>query len=217
MSCGSNLASTSLGPTRSGKRWCGILGELYGGPPKTRFARDVGQVSVWGTQATHGDSGAQIPVTVSSATFAESRLLSLRTRQSAAYKGLHALLMATGAKDWKFHKTFDCTQYVALDVDVHHVFPQKWCDDNHIAPAPRESIVGAHLIDTDAPRAADFDRYFLARRRALLDLVEQDMGKRAQRDVDAGELTGGHEAPEAFAEEPNDPQNPDDLLVDDGG
>jgi hypothetical protein len=236
--------------------WCGILGELYGGATETRFARDVDQVPAWATQSTHGDSGAQIPVTVSGATFAESRLLSLRTRQSAAYKGLHALLMATGAKDWRFHKTFDHTQYVALDVDVHHVFPKKWCDDNRIAPDLRESIinktplaaktnrfvggaspgiyllkleasaginaqqldaiVGAHLIDTDALRAADFDRFFLARRQALLELVEQAMGKRAQRDVDAGELTGGDEAPEAFAEEPDDPQDLDVLLIDNG-
>ncbi len=236
--------------------WCGIIGELYGGATETRFARDVDQVPTWAIQATKGDSGAQVPVTVSGATFAESRLLSLRTRQSAAYKGLHALLMATGAKDWKFHKTFDRNQYVALGVDVHHIFPKKWCDDNRVSPALRESIVnktplaaktnrfvggaspaaylpklevaaginaqqldaivGAHLIDTDALRSADFDRFFLGRRQALLSLVEQAMGKRAQRDVDAGELTGGDEAPEAFAEEPDDPQDPDDLPADDG-
>jgi hypothetical protein len=235
--------------------WCGILGELYGGATETRFARDVDQVPDWATQPTHGDSGAQVPVTVSGATFAESRLLSLRTRQSAAYKGLHALLMATGAMDWRFHKKFDHTQYVTLDVDVHHVFPRKWCDDNRIAPALRESIVnktplaaktnrlvggaspavylpkleasagitapqldaivGVHLIDTDALRAADFDRFFLARRQALLELVEQAMGKRAQRDVDANELTGGDEAPEAFAAEPDDPPESAELLASD--
>lgn len=227
--------------------WCGILGELYGGSTETRFARDVDQVPAWASQATGGHSGVPVPVTVSGATFAESRLLSLRTRQSAAYKGLHALLMATGAKDWKFHKTFDRTQYVTLAVDIHHVFPKKWCNDNGIDAALRESIVnktplaaktnrfvsgaspasylpkleasagistgeldaivGAHLIDTAALRAADFDRFFLSRRRALLELVEQAMGKRAQRDVDAGELTGGEEAPEAFAEEPEDPDD----------
>lgn len=82
-----------------------------------------------------------------------------------------------------------------------------------------DAIVGAHLIDTDALRAADFDRFFLACRQALLELVEQAMGKRAQRDVDAGELTGGDEAPEAFAEEAeesDDPQDLDVLLVDNG-
>ncbi len=233
--------------------WCGILGELYGGATETRFARDVDQVPAWARAAVSGDA-AELPVTVSAATFAESRLLSLRTRQSAAYKGLHALLMARGAKDWRFNQTFDHTHYVALDVDIHHVFPKKWCDDNKIDPNLRESIVnktplaaktnrliggaspasyvpkleaaagitteeldgiiGAHLIDTAALRAANFQRFFLARRRALLELVELAMGKRAQRDVDAGELSGGDEAPEAFAPEREDPETSDEAPKD---
>ncbi|MET8087442.1 DUF262 domain-containing protein [Micromonospora sp. NPDC005237] len=235
--------------------WCGILGELYGGATETRFARDVDQVPAWARAVTSPDTAPELPGTVSGATFAESRLLSLRTRQSAAYKGLHALLMAGGAKDWRFHQTFDHTQYVALDVDIHHVFPKKWCDDNKIPRNLRESIInktplagktnrfiggaspaayvpklegaaaigsdeldaiiGAHLIDTKALRAADFDAFFLARRRALLELVETAMGKQAQRDVDAGKLTGGGEAPEAFAEEDDDPQDTDDANEDD--
>jgi hypothetical protein len=226
--------------------WCGILGELYGGATETRFARDVDQVPAWAMQATTRTE-ASTPVTVSGATFAESRLLSLRTRQSAAYKGLHSLLMSRGAMDWRFRKTFDHSQYVALDVDIHHIFPKKWCDENGVDHPLRESIVnktplaaktnrliggaspadyvpkleaaagvtaeeldsiiGAHLIETKALRAGDFKRFFVTRRQALLELVEQAMGKRAQRDVDAGELTGGDEAPEAFAEEPDDPDD----------
>lgn len=232
--------------------WCGILGELYGGTTETRFARDVDQVPAWAMQATNGDATGTVPYTVSAAAFVESRLLSLRTRQSAAYKGLHALLMSTGAKDWRFHQTFDRTHYTDLKVDIHHVFPKKWCIDNDIDDALRESIVnktplasrtnrliggaspasylpkleasagvspdeldqivGAHLIDTAALRAADFDSFFLARRQALLALVEQAMGKRAQRDVDADALSGGEEAPEAFAPEPDDLD--DDLEAD---
>ncbi|MBF5032789.1 DUF262 domain-containing protein [Micromonospora sp. ANENR4] len=232
--------------------WCGILGELYGGATETRFARDVDQVPDWALAATSGETEVPVPSTVSAATFAESRLLSLRTRQSAAYKGLHALLMAQGAKDWRFHKTFDHTQYIALDVDIHHIFPKKWCNDNGIPRNLRESIVnktplaaktnllvggaspatyvpkletaaginsdeldaiiGAHLIDTKALRHADFEAFFLARRRALLGLVEQATGKRAQQDVDAGALTGGEEAPEAFADEADDPESSDEFV-----
>ena len=232
--------------------WCGILGELYGGATETRFARDVDQVPTWTRQTVNGETGTAVPSTVTAATFAESRLLSLRTRQSAAYKGLHALLMGTGAKDWRFHQTFDKTHYTDLQVDIHHVFPRKWCIDNKIDDALRESVVNktplaaktnrliggaspatylpklessagvtaeqldrivrAHLIDTAALRAADFDSFFLARRGALLTLVEQAMGKRAQRDVDPDALSGGEEAPEAFAAEPDDPE--DDVETD---
>jgi len=38
------------------------------------------------------------------------------------------------------------------------------------------------------------------------------MGKRAQRDVDPEALSGGEEAPEAFAAEPDDPE--DDIETD---
>ncbi|WP_326563995.1 DUF262 domain-containing protein [Micromonospora peucetia] len=232
--------------------WCGILGELYGGATETRFARDVDQVPDWVRAGISGNTDVPVPATVLAATFAESRLLSLRTRQSAAYKGLHALLMAQGAKDWRFNKTFDYTQYLALDVDIHHIFPKKWCNDNEVPQNLRESIVnktplaaktnlliggaspatymrkleaaagldsdeldaivGAHLIDTKALRHADFEAFFLARRRALLGLVEQAMGKRAQQDVEAGALTGGEEAPEAFADEADDPEDTDVIV-----
>lgn len=61
--------------------WCGILGELYGSSTETRFARDVEQVPAWTR-----DSSAPNPLTVNDATFAESRLYTLRTRRSAAYR-----------------------------------------------------------------------------------------------------------------------------------
>ena len=75
-----------------------------------------------------------------------------------------------------------------------------------------DAIIGAHLIDTKALRHADFEAFFLARRRALLGLVEQATGKRAQQDVDAGALTGGEEAPEAFADEADDPESSDEFV-----
>src|SRR5665213_1990138 len=66
--------------------WCGVLGEMYGGTTETRFARDVEQVVPW------LDGGPE-PGTVADATFRAARLLTLKTRNSAAYKGVYALLM----------------------------------------------------------------------------------------------------------------------------
>src|SRR5699024_441254 len=60
--------------------WSGILGELYGSAIETRFARDIEQVPGWARQA----EGAPTPKTVEDAYFNESRLHSLRTRNSAA-------------------------------------------------------------------------------------------------------------------------------------
>lgn len=117
--------------------WCGILGELYGSAIETRFARDIDQVPVCARQ----DSDAVIPKTVEDAFFNESRLLSLRTRNSAAYKGIYALLMAQGTKDWIYNQPFDKADYLELKIDIHHIFPSAWCDRNSIAWEEKESIV----------------------------------------------------------------------------
>lgn len=122
--------------------WCGILGELYGGAIETRFVRDLEQVPAW----ARGDEAATTPNTVNDATFVESRLHSLRTRQAAAYKGIYALLLGNGARDWMADKALDKVQYTSLAVDIHHIFPKKWCDNNKIDDEHRESIVNKTAV-----------------------------------------------------------------------
>jgi len=116
--------------------WCGILGELYGGASETRFVRDLEQVPKWARGETD-----TAPSTVNDATFVESRLHSLRTRQAAAYKGVYALVLGHGAQDWMESKALDKVQYTSLQVDIHHIFPHKWCIDMAIDDERRESIV----------------------------------------------------------------------------
>ena len=69
---------------------CGIFGELYGSAIESRFAKDVLEVPVW-------LNGGPEPSTITDGRFRPERLRTLRTRLSAAYKGIHALLMAEGA------------------------------------------------------------------------------------------------------------------------
>lgn len=133
--------------------WCGVLGELYGGSIETRFARDVEQVPTWALAALDTAAAPTTPRTVADAGFRESRLLSLRTRNAAAYKGIYALLMAGGCKDWKYQQAFDQVQYANLAVDIHHVFPRAWCDKHKVDAALRESIVNK------TPLAATTNRY----------------------------------------------------------
>ena len=60
----------------------------------------------------------------------KDRLWTLRSRQSAAYKGLYALLLADGAKDWFSGSTISAITYFDDSIDVHHIFPQDWCKKN---------------------------------------------------------------------------------------
>lgn len=100
--------------------WCGVFGELYGGAIETRFARDLPEVLAW------IDGGAE-PVTVTDANFPPSRLLTLRTRNSAAYKGIYALLMRQGSKDFRTGDPIGVQAYFDEKIDIHHIFPQAWC------------------------------------------------------------------------------------------
>lgn len=120
--------------------WCGALGELYGSTTETRFSMDVAQVPEW---ALAGRTGAEVetPKTVGDAYFQESRLLSLRTARSAAYKAIYALLMAKGARDWKLDQAIDHATYLDQQIDIHHVFPKAWCERNGIDPNLRDCIV----------------------------------------------------------------------------
>lgn len=129
--------------------WCGILGELYGGAIETRFVRDLEQVPVW----ARDKPDAPMPRTLQDANFVESRLHSLRTRNAAAYKGLYALLLANGSRDWMKDKALDKVQYASLKVDIHHIFRQHWCQQQGIDDERRESIVNKTAIAYDTNRS----------------------------------------------------------------
>ena len=127
--------------------WSGVLGELYGGAIETRFARDLEQVVDW------VQSDGPAPGTVSAASFNSSRLLTLRTRNSAAYKGLYALLMRNGCLDWQKHKTISLASFFDYSIDIHHIFPKSWCNQNDdVDDAQRESIVNKTAISYDTNR-----------------------------------------------------------------
>jgi hypothetical protein len=126
--------------------WSGVLGELYGGAIETRFARDVEQVPDW------LGNGPQ-PRTVTEASFEASRLETLRTRNSAAYKGIHALLMRGGAQDWLKSTDIDMAAFFDLNVDIHHVFPRAWCKDQGIDQARSDSIVNKTPLSWDTNRS----------------------------------------------------------------
>ena len=114
--------------------WCGVFGELYGSATETRFAKDLPEVVQW-------VGGASEPDTVSQASFSPGRLHTMRTRQSAAYKGLYALLMRDGAKDFRTGDTIQLATYFNDEVDIHHIFPQGWFKDLGLTNPLMDSVV----------------------------------------------------------------------------
>ena len=65
----------------------------------------------------------------------------MRARQSAAYKGINALLMKAGAQDFRSGQKFDHTIFFGENVDIHHIFPKDWCKNQGIKPEVFDSII----------------------------------------------------------------------------
>lgn len=100
--------------------WCGVLGELYGGANETRYALDVQNFMEWTEQGNE-------PVTIRDASFAPVRLLSMQTRNSAAYKGVISLMMHENCRDFLSGDTINDTVYFDDNIDIHHIFPKQYC------------------------------------------------------------------------------------------
>ncbi|WP_327066319.1 GmrSD restriction endonuclease domain-containing protein [Kitasatospora sp. NBC_01302] len=116
--------------------WCGVLGEMYGGSTETRFTRDVEQLIAWIRRT------GEMPDTVGDAYFFPDRLDTLTTRNSAAYKGIYALLIKQGAVDWHF--TGAPLSPARLDehaVGVRQIFPKAWIAKQYGQELPANSIV----------------------------------------------------------------------------
>ncbi|HQD63446.1 MAG TPA: DUF262 domain-containing protein, partial [Defluviitoga sp.] len=134
--------------------WCGVFGELYGSANETRYALDMIQVTDWIRNITNN-----IPRTIYDANFSPDRLYTLRSRNSAAYKGVYALLMDDNIKDWLTATKIDFSTYFSEAIDIHHIFPVAWCRKNNIPQGYYDSIVNKtplsgrtnRIVSGDAP------------------------------------------------------------------
>lgn len=115
--------------------WCGILGEMYGGANETRYANDIDDM----VKVIRGE---EIPVrTINAAFFSSPRLLSLQTRQSAAYKGIMALLYKEGCRDFMKGTSMDVVKSMDETPDIHHIFPEAYCRKMHYPREKWNSII----------------------------------------------------------------------------
>ena len=128
--------------------WCGVLGEMYGGATETRFANDLEDCIAW--IENRPDSGS--PRTVQAAQLQAERLLSLRTRNSAAYKGMYALQMKHGARDFRTGQTIDVHAYMEDAIDIHRVFPRHWCSNHGVNQQVANCIVNKTALDAHTSR-----------------------------------------------------------------
>lgn len=115
--------------------WCGILGEMYGGANETRYANDIEDV----LDEINGKESAMR--TINAAFFSSTRLLTLQTRQSAAYKGIMALLYKEKCEDFMNATTIDLVNSMIQAPDIHHIFPEAYCKKQDLPRKKWNSIV----------------------------------------------------------------------------
>ncbi len=101
--------------------WCGIMGEMYGGANETRYANDIEDV----VAEIKGEESLQR--TVKASFFSATRLISLQTRNSAAYKGIMALVYREQCRDFMKGTTMDIVKSMDEAPDIHHIFPEAYC------------------------------------------------------------------------------------------
>jgi len=213
-----HLGERWLEPVIKGKLqrwfWSGVLGELYGGAVETRIALDFQDLLTWIFQP-----GAPEPKTIIDAGFQASRLDTLRTRTSAAYRGIYVLLQREGSQDFFWKVRMMDLDRDDRQIDIHHIFPKSWCSQRGISPSVFNSIINktpisyranrmiggnapsayletlrahpqvqlsesdqdailrTHLIEPPLLRTDNFDAFYAARRKSLLDIIEKAMGK----------------------------------------
>lgn len=115
--------------------WCGVFGEMYGGANETRYVYDVVGVMNWLEDLT------VIPRTVQESFFNPSRLLSLQSRLSAAYKGVMALILKNHARDFISGREMDFSAYNEENIDIHHIFPKSYCEKKKYPRSKWNSVV----------------------------------------------------------------------------
>ena len=115
--------------------WCGVFGEMYGGANETRYVYDVIGVMEWIADDN------KVPRTVQESYFNPTRLLGLQSRQSAAYKGIMALILKNHCKDFISGREMDFAVYKAENIDIHHIFPRKYCENQKFNKTLWNSIV----------------------------------------------------------------------------
>lgn len=126
--------------------WCGVLGELYGGAVETRIANDYEELIQW------FENDKSLPRTVLDANFQPDRFDTLRSRLSAAYKGINVLVLREGAQDWLWKAGIKELDLDEVALDIHHIFPRTWCEEQGIKKESYDSILNKTPLSYKANR-----------------------------------------------------------------
>ena len=124
--------------------WCSVFGQAYESSPNSQSAIDFTQLAGWFT-------GGDPPVTVQEFDFDVSSLRQTTTRQRAVYRGVIALILRNGSRDFHTCAPMTASMIEEKRIDDHHVFPQKYLKEapEDVSGTLRDCVLNKTLIDRD--------------------------------------------------------------------
>ena len=119
--------------------WTAVFSEAYREGHLARFAKDIVQVTDWiKTDKT--------PKIIEDVQLTAWKLLNAKKLQSAVYKGLVSIIFKNGAKDFIAGKNMGSSANYAEGIDMHHIFPKKFCEAQKFSKDKYENIANKTLI-----------------------------------------------------------------------
>lgn len=97
--------------------------------------------------------GGDMPETVYRSNIQPTRLLTMQTRNSAAYKGIMALILQDSPLDFMTGNRMDIASYIDEEADIHHIFPQTYCEKNNLSRIKWNSVINKTPIYASSNRS----------------------------------------------------------------
>jgi hypothetical protein len=97
--------------------------------------------------------GGDVPETVARSSFQPTRLITMYTRNSAAYKGVMALILQDSPLDFMTGNRMDIASYIDEDADIHHIFPQAYCERVGLPKTKWNSVINKTPIYASSNRS----------------------------------------------------------------
>lgn len=156
--------------------WCGIMGEMYGGSNESRYANDMEDIIAL---INHEES---LNRTINASSFSSTRLLTLQTRLSAAYKGIMALIYKEGCRDFVKGSAMDVVKSMDESSDIHHVFPENYCRKKNYDKEKWNSIVNKTPLLSPSNRSigGDAPSKYCEKIKKIAQIDDEELRKRVE-------------------------------------
>ncbi|MBI3615032.1 MAG: DUF4268 domain-containing protein [Candidatus Omnitrophica bacterium] len=120
--------------------WCSVFGQSYENAPNSQAARDYGELLEW-------FRGGPAPQSVASFTFDRDQLADVTPRQRAVYRGVIALIVRHGAKDFYLGRKITPELVAEERMNDHHVFPRAYLRERSVSGRSADCVLNRTLID----------------------------------------------------------------------